>query len=218
MLSIEPNIVFHLLGMPVPDFVVVIWGVMAAIILFAYFATRNMTQVPGRAQNLAELIMGFFEGLVGDMMGKERAEKFFPLIATIGIFTLTLNLSGMLPFVNPPTSRLETTFALGLLVFVVVHGYAIKVKGLKAYLKGYVDPYAFMLPINIVGEFGKLLSHSFRLYGNMFGGVVMTFVFYQLAPWVLPGILNVWFGAFVGVIQSLVFTMLAVAYIQVMAE
>lgn len=218
MLSIEPNIVFHLFGMPIPDFVLVIWGVMAAIILFAFFATRRLQNVPGGAQNVAEMIMEFFENLVVDMMGKEAGEKFLPLIATIGIFTLTMNLSGILPFVNAPTSRLETTLALGLMVFVVVHGYAIKKKGLGAYLKGYIDPYPFMLPINLVGEFGKLLSHSFRLYGNMFGGVVMTFVFYQLVPWVLPGVLNVWFGAFVGVIQSLVFTMLAVAYIQVMAE
>lgn len=218
MLSIEPNIVFHLFGMPIPDFVLVTWGVMAAIILFVFFATRRLSQVPGGAQNVAEMIMEFFDNLVVDMMGKEVGEKFLPLIATIGIFTLTLNLSGILPFVNAPTSRLETTMALGLMVFVVVHGYAIKKKGLGAYLKGYIDPYPFMLPINLVGEFGKLLSHSFRLYGNMFGGVVMTFVFYQLVPWVVPGVLNVWFGAFVGVIQSLVFTMLAVAYIQVMAE
>ena len=217
MLSIEPNIVFHLFGMPVPDFVVVTWGVMAAILVFVYFATRKLEQVPKGAQNWAELIIGFFESLVNDMMGKQ-GESFFSLIATIGIFTLTLNLSGMFPFVNPPTARLETTFALGILVFLVVHGNAIRRKGLGDYLKGYVDPYLFMLPLNIVGEFGKLLSHSFRLYGNMFGGVVMTFVFFQLAPWVVPGVLNVWFGAFVGVIQSLVFTMLAVAYIQVMAE
>ncbi len=217
MLSIEPTIAFYLFGIPVADFVVVIWAVMAAILIFTYFATRKMTAVPTGAQNWAELIMGFFESLVGDMMGKS-GEVFIPLIATIGIFTLTLNLSGMLPFVDSPTARLETTFALGILVFFVVHGNAIRVRGLKNYLKGYVDPYLFMLPLNIVGELGKLLSHAFRLYGNMFGGLVMTFVFYQLAPWVIPGVLNVWFGAFVGVIQSLVFTMLAVAYIQVMAE
>lgn len=218
MLSIEPNIVFYLFGMPIPDFVLVIWGVMVALVAFTFFATRRLQPVPGAAQNVAEMMMEFFENLVVDMMGKDVAEKFIPLIATIGIFTLSLNLSGMLPFVNAPTSRLETTMALGLMVFLVVHGYAIKRKGLGAYLKGYIDPFPFMLPINLVGEFGKLLSHAFRLYGNMFGGLVMTFVFYQLAPWVLPGVLNIWFGAFVGVIQSLVFTMLAVAYIQVMAE
>lgn len=217
MLSTEPAILFHLFGMPVPDFVVVIWAVMAAILLFVFFATRKLQTVPTGAQNVAEMMMGFFESMVKDMMG-ESGLIFFPLIATIGIFTLLLNLSSVIPFVNAPTSRLETTFALGLMVFVVSHGYAIKRKGLGAYLKGYIDPYLFMLPLNIVGELGKFLSHSFRLYGNMFGGLVMTFVFYQLVPWVVPGVLSVWFGVFAGVIQSLVFTMLAVAYIQVLAE
>lgn len=217
MLSTEPVILFSLFGMPVPDFVVVIWAVMAAILLFVFFATRKLQTVPTGAQNVAEMIMGFFESMVKDMMG-ESGLIFLPLIATIGIFTLLVNLSGVIPFVNAPTSRLETTFALGLMVFVVSHGYAIKRKGLGTYLKGYIDPYLFMLPLNIVGELGKFLSHSFRLYGNMFGGLVMTYVFYQLVPWVVPGVLNVWFGVFVGVIQSLVFTMLAVAYIQVLAE
>lgn len=217
MLSIEPTIAFYLFGIPVPDFVVIIWAVMAAVLLFAVMATRRLETVPRGAQNWAELMLGFFESMVTDMMGPQGKE-FLPLIATIGIFTFTLNLAGILPFVDAPTSRLDTTLALGLLVFLVAHGYAIKRKGLGAYLKGYIDPYLFMLPLNIVGEFGKLLSHSFRLYGNMFGGLVMTFVFYQLVPWVLPGILNLWFGVFAGVIQSLVFTMLAVAYIQVLAE
>jgi F-type H+-transporting ATPase subunit a len=218
VLTIEPNVAFYLFGIAIPDFMVIIWGVMAAVILFAYFATRNMKAVPTGAQNWAELIMGFFESMVSDMMGKKEAELFIPLIATIGIFTLTLNLSGIIPFIDSPTAQLDTALALGLLVFVVVHGNAIRRKGLGPYLEGYFDPYAFMLPLNIVGELGKLLSHSFRLYGNMFGGLVMTFVFHQLAPWVLPGVLNIWFGVFFGVIQSLVFTMLAVAYIQVQAE
>lgn len=217
MLSTEPTITFHLFGMPIPNFVVITWAVMAVFLLFVFFATRRFQSVPSGAQNLAEMIIGFFEDLVKDMMG-EAGVAFLPLIATIGIFTLLLNLSGIIPFVDPPTARLETTFALGIMVFLVSHGYAIKRKGLGTYLKGYIDPYPFMLPLNIVGEFGKLLSHSFRLYGNMFGGLVMTFVFYQLVPWVVPGILSVWFGVFAGVIQSLVFTMLAVAYIQVLAE
>jgi len=217
MLSTEPTILFHIFGMPVPDFVVVTWAVMAVVLLFAFAATRKLQTVPTGAQNVAEMMMGFFESMVKDMMG-EAGLMFLPLIATVGIFTLLLNLSGIIPFVNSPTARLETTLALGIMVFLISHGYSIKRKGLGAYLKGYIDPYLFMLPLNIVGEFGKLLSHSFRLYGNMFGGLVMTFVFYQLAPWVVPGILNAWFGVFAGVIQSLVFTMLAVAYIQVLAE
>ncbi|MDP3486650.1 MAG: F0F1 ATP synthase subunit A [Bacillota bacterium] len=217
MLSIEPAILFHLFGIPIPDFVVVIWSAMAVVLVFAFFATRRLQTVPKGAQNVAELMMGFFEDMLKDMMG-EPGLMFFPLIATIGIFTLLLNLSGIIPFVDAPTARLETTFALGIMVFLVSHGYAIKRKGLGTYLKGYIDPYVFMLPLNIIGELGKLLSHSFRLYGNMFGGLVMTFVFYQLVPWVVPGVLSVWFSVFVGVIQSLVFTMLAVAYIQVLAE
>jgi len=217
MLAIEPAIVFRIFGVPVPDFVVVTWVVMALLVLFAYMATRRLQAVHRGAQNVAEMMMSYFESMVVDMMGKSGV-AYIPLIATIGIFTLSLNMSGLIPFVTSPTTRLDTTLSLAVFVFFVAHGTSVYRKGVRAYLKAYLEPYPFMLPMNLIGEVGKVLSHGFRLYGNMFGGLVMTFVFYQLVPWVAPGILNIWFGVFVGVVQSMVFTLLAVAYIQVQAE
>jgi len=217
MLEVESAVIFRIFGVPVPDFVVVTWVVMAFVVFFAYMATRRLQAVPRGAQNVAEMMMSYFESMVVDMMGKSGV-AYIPLIATIGIFTLTLNMSGLIPFVTSPTTRLDTTLGLAVLVFFVAHGTAIHRKGVGAYLRAYIEPYPIMLPMNIIGELGKVLSHGFRLYGNMFGGLVMTFVFYQLVPWVVPGILNMWFGVFVGVVQSLVFTLLAVAYIQVQAE
>ncbi|NLM39703.1 MAG: F0F1 ATP synthase subunit A [Firmicutes bacterium] len=210
----ETNIVFHILGMPVSDNVLWTWIIMAVLIVGSWIFTRNLKRIPTGFQHVIELAVDGIEGLVVRDIG-DKGKAFVPFILTLGLFILFANFAGMLPMGVSPTASLSTTAALAVLVFLVSHGAEIKEKGLKAYLKGYVDPFFILLPLNIIGEISKVLSHAFRLYGNLFGGGIILGIIYMFIPYVVPGVLNVWFGFFQGIIQTAVFVMLAIVYIQV---
>ena len=111
---------------------------------------------------------------------------------------------------------LLTPLALGLMGFVVAHHAGIKSKGFKAYAREYFQPMFFMMPLNLIGEMAKIVSISFRLFGNIMGGSIIILVVSHLTySLVLPPLLNAFFGLFVGTIQAFVFTMLTVVYISV---
>ena len=100
------------------------------------------------------------------------------------------------------------------MVFVISHAFPIKAKGFKAWLKGWFEPNPIMMPMNVIGELSKPISHSLRLFGNIAGGAILTFIFsYMLKYFLLPIFLWGFFGLFVGTIQALVFSILVIAYI-----
>jgi F-type H+-transporting ATPase subunit a len=142
------------------------------------------------------------------------------------LFSNWLNL---IPHFRPPTRDVNTTLGLALLVLVVAHINGIRTKGWKNYFKSYFQPYWFMFPSNLFSEFGKTVSHAFRLYGNIFaGGIIIGVVpeiLVKLFHWfgvpigvVFMIIADLFFGLFIGAIQALVFAMLAVAYITIQAS
>jgi F-type H+-transporting ATPase subunit a len=103
--------------------------------------------------------------------------------------------------------------------FVLAHHAAIKSKGFKAYIKEYFQPIFFMMPLNVIGELAKIISISFRLFGNIMGGsIIILVVSYLCYSIILPPFLNAFFGLFVGTIQAFVFTMLTVVYISVQVK
>ena len=143
----------------------------------------------------------------------------FPFISTLFLFVLFSNWISAIPYFQSPTQDLNVTFGLALLVFVMSQVFAVRLKGGRKYLKGFIEPYPFMLPLNIVGEIAKPISHAFRLFGNIFGGAILiTVISARLIPLVLPAGLTAFFGLFVGAIQAFVFAILAVAYINVAVE
>jgi len=208
----EVNIVFHIFGMPVSDIVLATWVVMGIILVFVLLATRKMSLVPSGLQNIAEIAVEGFANLVVDMMGT-KGLPYVPLIMSIGLFVLISNIIGVIPGVATPTSNYSTTLMLALIVFVVSHVSSIRKHGLRSYLKGYLDPFPFWLPMNIISEIAQVMSHSFRLYGNMIGGAIILQIVYSFFPWVVPVPLLGWFSVFMGIIQAMVFTLLAIAYI-----
>ena len=115
-----------------------------------------------------------------------------------------------------PTKDINTTLGLGVMGFFIAHGTAIKVKGFKQYIKEYFEPMFFLMPLNVVGEVAKVISISFRLFGNIMGGSIIIVVVTHLAyGLVLPPFLYGFFGLFVGTVQAFVFTMLTLVYISV---
>ena len=192
------------------------WVVIGLTLLFAWLATRSRKMVPGPWQMIAELLVDLFKELVRDALGEAYEERYFPLICALFIFLLLCNWIGIVPGLEEPTKDLNTTLGLGLMGFIIAHGTAIKVKGLKGYVKEYFEPMFFLAPLNVVGEIAKVISISFRLFGNIMGGSIIIIVVSHLI-WglLLPPFLYAFFALFVGTVQAFVFMMLTLVYISV---
>ncbi|MBW1710452.1 MAG: F0F1 ATP synthase subunit A [Deltaproteobacteria bacterium] len=189
------------------------WMIMGVLVIFSLLATRRTKLVPNPLQSLAELLITTFDDLVRDALELDD-RRYFPLICGMFMFLFLCNVWGIIPTFEEPTKDLNTPLGLGILGFVISHYSGIKFKGLKGYLRVYFEPIPFMFPLNIVSELSRVVSISFRLYGNIMGGAIIIIVVSNLVySLVLPPFLNVFFGLFVGTIQAFVFTMLTLVYI-----
>jgi len=152
------------------------------------------------------------------------ADRLLPLIGTLFLYILACNWVSVAPspYIPSPTQNLNVPLGLALMVYVLSHYWGLRVRGVRRHLKSYLEPYPFLLPMNLIGDMGRTLSHGFRLFGNIMGGAILTAIapallarVIWLAPIAVPmGVgLNVFFGLFVGTIQALVFALLASAYI-----
>jgi len=195
------------------------WIVIAALIFFGYAATKGAGFVPRSFQVLGELFVDAFYKITEDALDKERAEKYGPLVCALFMFLMFSNWLGIIPNLEEPTKDLNTPLGLGIMGFVIAHYAGIRSKGFKAYAKEYFQPMFFMMPLNVIGELSKIVSISFRLFGNIMGGAIIILVVSHLTySIVLPPLLNAFFGLFVGTIQAFVFTMLTVVYISVQVK
>ncbi|MFW6256562.1 MAG: F0F1 ATP synthase subunit A [Bacillota bacterium] len=217
MLDPGPQVVFYFMGqenLPITDTIIVSWLLVIALVVVSKIVTSNLQLKPGRVQNVAELTVSAIEDQIDDMLPGE-GRKLLPFIATIFIYIGTSNLIVLLPGVPSPSTDLNLTLGLALVVFVVSHYYGMKEHGVWGYIKSQAEPVFFLLPLNIVGELAKPISHSFRLFGNMVGASIIVGLIYMFAPWLIPVPLHLWFDLFVGIIQAFIFGMIAIVYISV---
>jgi F-type H+-transporting ATPase subunit a len=195
------------------------WIVFALLIIIGLCASNKKSILPRPIQALGELIVSLLYELTEDALGKDLAKTYAPLICALFMFLLFSNWLGIIPHLEEPTKDLNTTLGLGIMGFVIAHYAGIKSKGIKAYLKEYFQPIFFMMPLNLIGELAKIVSISFRLFGNIMGGsIIILVVSYLTYSVVLPPFLYAFFGLFVGTIQAFVFTMLTVVYISVQVK
>jgi len=201
------------------EVIVMTWIVFAVLFALGFAATRKRDILPRPIQILGELFVDLLYGLTEDALGKDMAQKYAPLICALFMFLLFSNWIGLVPHLEEPTKDLNTTLGLGLMGFVIAHYAGIKSKGFKAYIKEYFQPIFFMMPLNLIGELAKIVSISFRLFGNIMGGsIIILVVSYLVYSVILPPFLYAFFGLFVGTIQAFVFTMLTVVYISVQVK
>ena len=204
--------------------IIMSWVVIVLLVLLALWLRRGLRQPveekPTRTQAALDTLIGLLKGQLADNFASERlAIMMFPFVSTLFLFVLLSNWLGVVPYLSSPTQDINVTFGLALLVFVISHVLAIRLKGARRWLKGFAEPYAFMLPINLVGEIAKPLSHAFRLFGNILAGTfLVTVIMAKFMPIALPSALSIVFGLFFGGIQAFVFAILAVAYINVAVE
>jgi F-type H+-transporting ATPase subunit a len=201
------------------EVIIMTWIVIAALIVFGLAASPGKDYIPRPFQVLGELFVDAFYQLTEDALDKRMAKTYAPLICALFMFLLLSNWLGIIPHLEEPTKDLNTPLSLGLMGFVIAHYAGIKSKGFAAYAKEYFQPIFFMMPLNVIGELAKIISISFRLFGNIMGGsIIILVVSYLTWSLVLPPLLNAFFGLFVGTIQAFVFTMLTVVYISVQVK
>jgi len=179
-------------------------------------AMSNLQLVPKGSQNLMEAYINGVLQMGTDVMGKENARRFVPLIATIGIFVAIANLIGVIPGFEAPTAFLEFALTLAITVFVYYNYIGIKEQGVIKYFKHFLGPvwwlYWLMFPIEIVSHFSRLVSLSFRLFGNVKGDDMFLMVILMLAPWLLP-MVPFALLTFMALLQAFIFMMLTTVYI-----
>lgn len=217
MVDAGPRILFYLFGneaLPVTDTLIVSWGVILGLVILFRMLSKDLKMVPGRLQNVVELLLTSIEEQIEPMIPGQGREL-LPFIATIFIYVGVSNIIGVIPTVPNPTGDINTTVGLALIVFVISHYHGVKANGIWSYLKGFTEPVFILLPLNIVSELAKPVSHSFRLFGNIIGGSVIIALIYGAAPWIAPIPLHLWFDLFIGVVQALIFGMIAISYISV---
>ncbi len=195
------------------------WIAMLMLLVFGFICARKRGVIPGSMQVVGELFVSKLYELTEDALGKEMARTYAPLVCALFMFLVLCNWFGIIPPFEEPTKDLNTPLSLGVMGFVIAHYVGIKSKGFKSYINEYFQPIFFMLPLNLIGEFAKIVSISFRLFGNIMGGSIIILVVSHLTySIILPPFLNAFFGLFVGTIQAFVFTMLTIVYISVQAN
>ena len=199
--------------------------VLTAIIIMAIakMATKSLRAVPTGTQNVIEAFLGGVIAMGKDVVGEENARKYLPLIATIGLFVLVNNLIGIIPGFESPTSNINVTLTLALLVFVYYNYEGIKKQGAFTYFKNFVhlgemNPIAkfamslLMYPIEIVSHMSRIISLSFRLFGNIKGDDLFLWVLLMLTPWIIP-ITPLVLLTFMAFLQTFVFMILTYVYL-----
>ena len=158
------TIVFYLFGIPVSGYITTMWFIMALLAGAGLVVTSSLQKVPGRFQALAEYTVEGLLNFFSSIMGPEKGRRYFPLCATLFLFILFSNMLGLFPgsghftAFHAPTSTFSCTAALAIIVFIAVQGIAIKETGLRHYLKKFVSPVPFMLPLTIIEELVKPVS------------------------------------------------------------
>lgn len=221
--ELPADVIFELFGvLPITNTIFTAWCVMLVLVLFAYFSTRNMRLVPSGFQNLWEMIVELWIGILDQTMGP-RGRRFLPLIATGFIFILFSNWLGILPVVHNITivdpeghvvplfrsanSDLNVTAAMAVAVILIAEVLEFRSLGVGGYVKGLVFP-NFLRWLEMVT---RPVSLSLRLFGNIFAGEVLVVTILGLAPFALFPFLGL--ELFVGIIQAIIFSMLSMVFL-----
>jgi F-type H+-transporting ATPase subunit a len=186
------------------------------VLLIAKMATSNMRLVPTGAQNVMEAYLGGVLAMGADVMGRVEARRYLPLVATIGLFVAVANIIGVIPGFEAPSAFLDFTLALALVVFTYYNFEGIRRNGLISYFKHFMGPVWWlawlMFPIEIVSHISRIISLSFRLFGNVKGDDMFLMVILMLAPWFLP-MIPFALLSFMAVLQAFIFMMLTYVYL-----
>lgn len=204
MEAVTPSPAIIILGISISSTVVATWFAMALIIAMALIARAFKPTI-------LEMVVEFLNNLISDVMGDRDIQPFVPMIGTMAIFLVVLNTFSVFPVFSSPTSDINTTIALALVVFVAVHIFGIRSKGVWKYFKDMASP-IFLLPLEIIGQVSRTLSLALRLFGNILSGDLIVAIILSLIPLLVPLPL-MGLGFLIGALQAYVFVALTSVYI-----
>jgi len=231
-ISLRAEEIFHIGAFPVTNSVLLATLSFLVIAVFAFLLRRRIAMVPGKAQNLMEIVIDGALDIMDSVLGDRRkSEKYLPLVLSIFLFILCSNWLGLLPGVGSfvvrsgegtvpllrsPAADLNFTLALALLAVTFANALGVAAVGLKGRLKtffNFENPILFFVGIlELISEFAKIISFSFRLFGNVFAGEVLLTIIAFLLPYLAP-LPFMFLEIFVGFIQAFIFGMLTLVFI-----
>ena len=186
------------------------------VIAIAKMATKSLRAVPNGTQNVIESYLGGVIAMGTDVIGEELARKYLPLVAASGMFIFVSNMIGIIPGFEAPTSNINITLPLALMVFFYYNYEGIKKNGVVNYFAHFMGPVKLlaplMFPIEIVSHISRIISLSFRLFGNIKGDDLFLWVILMLAPYIAP-IAPYILLTFSGILQTFVFMILIYVYL-----
>ncbi|GAA9332711.1 F0F1 ATP synthase subunit A [Helicobacter pylori] len=184
--------------------------------LISLGASRKMQMVPMGLQNVYESIISTILSVAKDIIGEELARKYFPLAGTIALYVFFSNMIGIIPGFESPTASWSFTLVLALIVFFYYHFEGIRVQGFFKYFAHFAGPVKwlapFMFPIEIISHFSRIVSLSFRLFGNIKGDDMFLLIMLLLVPWAVP-VAPFMVLFFMGILQAFVFMILTYVYL-----
>lgn len=190
------------------------WVVMIILIALSVLAAKSVTLIPAKVQNVFEILISGMEEFMIEITGEE-GRWLFPLVATVFIYIFAANLIGLVPGFMPPTASISTTLSCALVVFVFTHFIGIKYHGVK-YIKHFMGPVWWMVPIifpiEVIGHGARVLSLTFRLFGNMMGHELVLMILFGLAGAFFAPLPIMALGIFVALVQAFVFFLLSIMY------
>ena len=231
-ISIHAEEIFRIAGFPVTNALLLSFLSLIILCILAIAIRRRLRMVPNALQSVAELIMeGALSFMDSVLFDRRKSEKYLPLVLTIFLFVLLSNWLGLLPGVGSiivsrggetvplfrsPASDLNFTIALALISVTIANVFGVAVIGLRSRLKVFFNfkgPIQFFVGIlEIISEFAKIISFSFRLFGNVFAGEVLLTIMAFLVPYAAP-LPFMFMEIFVGFIQAFIFSMLTLVFI-----
>ncbi len=194
--------------------VVYSWVVMTFLIVIGAIATKGISMIPSKTQNVFEVIISGIEDFMITVTGEE-GRWLLPLAATVFLYVFACNISGLIPGFFPPTASLNTTLSCALPVVIFTHIIGLKFHGVK-YIKHFLGPVWWMVPlifvIEIIGHTARILSLTFRLFGNIMGHELVLGILFGLAGAFFAPLPIMALGIFVSFVQAFVFFLLAIMY------
>lgn len=235
-ISIKAEELFHLAGVPITNSILLTFVVFFFLILSGLYVNRGLSLVPGKIQSIFELFIEYILELMDSVLGsRKQSLKYFPLIATIFLFVMFSNWFGLLPGVGTvglwhhtehgqalvplfraPTADLNFTIALAIISIISVNFFGIVALGFRRHSSkffNFKNPiFSFVGLLELVSEFVKIISFSFRLFGNVFAGEVLLTIIAFLSPYVIP-LPFLFLEVFVGLIQAFIFSILTLVFV-----
>lgn len=237
-ISLKAEEIFRLGGLSVTNTLLLSVGAAVLIAVIALISRRSIKIIPGGLQNAIEFAVESLLQLMDSVLGERRkSEKYLPLVATIFVFILFSNWLGLMPGIGSiglvrhppasgeftplfrsPASDLNFTLALAIITVLAVNILGVLAVGARPHLSKFFNfkhPVGFFIGIlELISEFAKIISFSFRLFGNVFAGEVLLVVAAFLIPYVIP-LPFLFLELFVGFIQAFIFAMLSLVFVAI---